>query len=169
MDLSTAIFSRRSIRKYLDKPVSDETVTAIIRAGMYAPSAGNQQSWEFLIIRDAEKIGRIGEFHPYAGMAASAGALILVCGNTLREKFAGYWVQDCSAACQNMLLAAHGEGLGGVWLGIHPLPDRISGAKKLFNLPDGIEPLCFMVFGYPDEQKRVMDRFNPAYIHFDSW
>ncbi len=169
MEVKQAIFERRTIRRYSDKAVSDETVREIIRAGMYAPSAGNQQSWEFLIIRDSEKIGKIKNFHPYAGMVDSAGALILVCGNTNREVFAGYWVQDCSAAVQNMLLAAHDMGIGSVWLGIHPMQDRIEGAKKLFELPSGIEPLSIIAFGYPAETIAMPDRFNSKYIHIDKW
>jgi nitroreductase len=169
MEVKKAIFERRSIRKYSNKPIPDETVTELIRAGMYAPSAGNQQSWEFYIIKDKEKINKIKEFHPYATMVRSAGALILVCGNTNREKVNGCWVQDCSAATQNMLLAAHDMGIGSVWLGIHPMEDRIAGAKKLFNLPEGIEPLSIISFGYPAEKKPIPERFNSKFIHTDVW
>ena len=169
MEVKQAILERRTIRKYSDKAISDETVTEIIRAGMYAPSAGNQQSWEFLIIRDRDKISKIKEFHPYAPMVESAGALILVCGNTNREVFEGYWVQDCSAAIQNMLLAAHDMGIGSVWLGIHPMADRIDAAKKLFNLPSGIEPLSIISFGYPAEKIPMPERFNSNFIHIDKW
>lgn len=169
MEVKQAILERRTIRKYSDKVISDETVTEIIRAGMYAPSAGNQQSWEFLVIKNSDNISRIREFHPYAGMVESAGALILVCGNTNREVFSGYWVQDCSAAVQNMLLAAHDMGIGSVWLGIHPMQDRIEGAKKLFDLPPGIEPLSLIAFGYPAESIKQPERFNSEYIHIDKW
>ena len=169
MDVKQAIRERRSIRTYNDTPISDTTVNELITAGMYAPSAGNQQSWEFVIIKDKEKIKKITSFHPYASMVTSATALILVCGNTNREKYNGFWIQDCSAAIQNMLLAAHEMGIGSVWLGIHPMEDRIAAAKKLFMLPEGIEPLSLLAFGHPAETKMVPERFNAEFIHIDQW
>ncbi len=170
METITTILERRSVRKYTDKEISQETLTEIIKAGMYAPSAGNQQSWEFFIITDKEKIRKILDFHPYAQMVTSAGALVLVCGNLNREVFEGYWVQDCSAAIQNMLLASHEMGIGSVWLGIHPMQDRIDATKKLFELPDGIEPLSIVSFGYPVAMNNnVPERFNPKFIHVDKW
>jgi nitroreductase len=169
MDVFEAILTRRSIRQYTDAPVADEIVQKMLRAAMYAPSAVNTQPWEFVVITDRAILDEIPNRHPFARMAAQAPLAILVCGDIEREMGRGYWVQDCSAATQNLLLAAHGLGLGAVWCGIHPRQDRIAAFREFFNLPEHIAPLGLIVIGYPAEQRQTDERFQPDKVHYNRW
>ena len=135
MDIFDAIATRRSVRKYTDRPVTDEDIRTVLEAAMMAPSAGNAQPWHFVVVRDAALRARVAELNVYAAMARTAPAGILVCGDLHLEKYPGFWVQDCSAAIQNLLLAAHGLGLGAVWTGIHPVAEREEGFRRTFGLP----------------------------------
>ena len=124
MELFAAMHTRRSIRKFTSQPVSDDDIRKILEAAMMAPSAGNAQPWQFIVVRDRAKLNQIKDINPYAAMAGKAPLGILVCGDLSLEKYQGFWVQDCSAAVQNMILAVHGSGLGSVWTGIYPMQDR---------------------------------------------
>ncbi|AKN31438.1 NADH dehydrogenase [Clostridium carboxidivorans P7] len=163
------ILNRKSIRKYKDIKVSSEIVEDLLRAAMAAPSAGNEQPWDFIILRDKAIMKKITEFHPYSKPLLNADVAIVVCGDKAKEKFEGYWVQDCSAASENILLAAEDKGLGAVWLGVYPLEDRIIPLKELLNLPESVIPLSIISIGYPDEQRKPEDRFNKQRIHYDRW
>jgi nitroreductase len=121
MEALEAILSRRSIRKYRDEPVGEEAIEQLLRAAMSAPSAGNQQPWHFVVIDGRDILEKVEKVNPYAGMAADAPLAVLIAAEPALEKFPGYWVQDCSAAAENMLLAAHAMGLGAVWTGIYPM------------------------------------------------
>lgn len=169
MDALECIHTRRSIRRYQKKAVSQETLRQIVEAGMMAPSAGNEQPWEFVVITDRGLLTRIPEIHPYAAMAAEAPAAILVCGNVLREKYKGLWVQDCAAATQNILLAAHALGLGAVWTAVHPMADREEGFRKLFDLPREAMPFALIPLGYPAQKAGRAERFDPTRIHPNRW
>lgn len=169
MELFEAIHTRRSIRKYEDRPVPDDLVRELLAAAMSAPSAGNAQPWQFIVIRDKALREAIPAFSPYAGMIAKAPLGVLVCGDLSQEKYPGYWVQDCSAATQNLLLAAHAKGLGAVWTGVHPMADREEGFRRLLGLPANIMPLAFVVLGWPAQASGPVDRFNPARVHADRW
>lgn len=169
MHIKDAIFYRRSIRKYTEDPVSDEQINSILEAAMMAPSAGNQQPWQFVVVRDRDALGKIQGINQYAGMSATAAVGILVCGDLSLEKNAGFWVQDCCAAVQNLLLAIHGEGLGGVWTGIYPLEDRIVGFRKLFDLPEHVMPLAFIPIGHPGHKPKTTSRFQRERIHKERW
>ena len=169
MELFEAIHNRRSIRVYEDKDVPEELVENILKAGMAAPSAGNQQPWEYIVLTEREILDKVPEINEYAQMAKEAHLAILVCGDTGREKFAGYWVVDCSAAVQNMLLAAHALGLGAVWTGICPMKDRIQGFKKLLDLPEKVMPHSLVILGYPAREIEPEDRYNPAWVHYNGW
>lgn len=116
------IFNRRSIRKYLDKPVEEDKLRTILRAAMYAPSARDCRPWHFIVVKDRGMIERFMQLQPYSKMLAQAPVLILVCGDQGREAAPGYFMEDCGAAVQNLLLAAHELGLGACWLGIAPVP-----------------------------------------------
>jgi nitroreductase len=164
-----AILNRKSIRKYKDIKVSNEIISELLRAAMRAPSAGNEQPWEFIVLRNKEIMTKITEFHPYSKMLLNTDVAIVVCGDVAREKYKGFWVQDCSAAAENILLAAAEKGLGAVWLGVYPMEERVEGIKKLLNLPDSVIPLAIIPVGYPDEQREAADRFNKARIHYDRW
>ena len=169
MDMLDAIFTRRSIRKYADKAVPEGLVTDLLKAAMAAPSAGNEQAWQFIVIRDRALLDAIPKFHPYSAMLKYASVAVLVCGDLTLEKFKGYWVQDCSAATQNLLLAATAKGLGAVWTGVYPLEDRVAGMRRLLNLPEHVVPLALVPLGFPAEQPARADRFNAERVHKDRW
>jgi nitroreductase len=163
------IRSRRSIRKYTGREVTGEQVTELLRAAMSAPSAGNQQPWRFVVVRSQEQREQIPLFHPHAAMTPSASVVIAVCGDMQELRIPERWVQDCSAATQNLLLAAHEMGLGAVWLGVYPTEERVEGVRKLLALPDYIMPLSLVAIGYPAEHPPVADRFDAGYVHYDRW
>lgn len=167
MDVLQAIHERRSIRKYTDEPVSDETVRELLDAAMMAPSAGNAQPWQFVVLRDRKALESVQSFSPYAGMAAKAPLAILVCGDLSKEKYPGYWVQDCSAAVQNLLLAVHAKGLGAVWTGVHTRKEREDGFRKLCALPENIMPLAFVIIGVPAQEAHAQDRYQAERVHLD--
>ena len=171
MEAYEAILTRRSIRQYTNETVSEELVTKLLKAAMSAPSANNQQPWYFVVITERVKLEKITEFHPYAKMLIQAPMAILVCGDLKSETSIGldYWVQDCSAATENLLLAAHAEGLGAVWLGIHPRKDRVDRIKTLFSIPENIVPIALVAVGFPAEQKSPSERFNKSRVHYNSW
>jgi nitroreductase len=165
MDTLEAIHTRRSIRKFTDRPVPGELVTEMLRAAMSAPSAVNAQPWIFIVIDDRKLLDEVTNFSPYAGMSREAPLAILVCGDLTLEKAPGYWVQDCSAATQNLLLAAHAMGLGVVWTGIYPVKDRIEGFRKAFRLPEHVIPLAFVPVGYPDQKLELEDRYREEKVY----
>ena len=171
MDVLTAIHTRRSVRHYLDRPVPERLVDEILRAAMAAPSASNQQPWEFVVINDPTIIREIPEFNPAAFALKTAPLAIVVCGNLERElpQAKNFWVQDCSAAIQNILLAAHACGLGAVWLGSYPLHHLVERIQTLIGLPESVIPLAVIGVGYPAEQKEPQDRFDPSRIHWNRW
>ncbi|ACU90344.1 nitroreductase family protein [Desulfomicrobium baculatum] len=169
MELIEAIHTRRSIRKYLDKPVSPEMIETIIKAAMAAPSAGNQQPWHFIVITDRTKLDAIPAFHPYSKMVLQAPAAILLCGDPDGKKWPTFWDQDLSAATQNMLLTARDLGLGTVWVGVFPEKDRMEGFRKLFAIPDNIHPFALIPIGWPDGQFEAVSRYRPELIHREAW
>jgi len=169
MDAIEAILNRRSIRKYSDKIISQDMIKLFLKAGFCAPSAGNQQPWHFMIIDNKELLLEIEKFHAHASMLKDADKAILVCGDLNLEKFVGYWMLDCSAATENILIAAHSQGVGACWLGIYPKEDRIIKTKKLLNLPENIIPLSLIALGYPGENKSPSDRFDDNRIHHNKW
>lgn len=169
MNTMNTILERRSIRKYMAKSISDEIIKDLLKAGMYAPSAGNQQPWDFIVVKNRASMIEITKVHPYSHMLKEAGAAIIVCGNLSKERFKDFWVQDCSAATQNILLAAHSQGLGGVWLGVYPDPNRTNDIKKIFNLPENVIPLSIISIGYPAESMSIPDRYSEDNVHYEEW
>jgi nitroreductase len=169
MDALTAIFSRRSVRIYTPKAVPREMVLDIVRAAMYAPSAGNERPWHFIVLTDRALLDEIPKFHPYATMLKHASTAVLVCGDVTLEKHEGYWVLDCAAATQTVLLAAHAKGLGCVWCGVYPTKDRVEGLRKLLKLPEHIVPFSLIPLGFPAEEKQPVDRFDASRIHDNRW
>ena len=169
MDTFDAIFSRRSVRQYTSKVVPDTMVTELLKAAMAAPSAGNEQPWQFIVIRDRAILDEVPKFHPYSAMVKHASVAILVCGDLTLEKYKGCWVQDCSAATENLLLAATAKGLGAVWTAVYPMEDRVAGMRNLLNLPDHIIPLSLVPVGYPASPPSPADRFNAERIRRERW
>jgi nitroreductase len=169
MNTLEAIRTRRSVRSFMAKPIPNETIEELLRAAMSAPSAGNEQPWQFLVIDDRKKLDSITGVNPNAKMCKEAQAAILVCGDTTKEKYPGFWVQDCAAATQNILLAAHERGLGSVWTGIYPIPERVQGFRQLLEIPDTIIPFCLVPLGYPAKESPQVDRFQRDRVHYNSW
>jgi len=141
----------------------------LLKAGMYAPSARNLQPWYFIYTDKRKTLNELSEIHPYAKMLKEATLAILVCGDLKLEENLNYIIQDCSAATQNILLAATDLGLGSVWLGIQPREDRVKNMKSFFNLPDNIIPISLISIGYPDEIKQLPERFNPERVKYNDW
>lgn len=166
------ILTRTSIRDYQEKPVEDEKVEQMLRAAMAAPSAGNKQPWRFIVIKDKNTLNAISENFQTMKMAAKAPMAIVVCGD-LKATFpgdgVGYWVEDASAATENLLLAAHSLGLGAVWCGIYPMKERVAQLKEMLNIPDDILPLNVVPIGYPAVDPAPKDKWNPVEIHYESW
>jgi nitroreductase len=169
MDLMEALLTRRSVRHFETKPVPPELVQTLLRAAMQAPSAANAQPWHFVVISDRETLEKVTEFHPAAESLHKAPMAILVCGDGRLEKRPDRWMQDCSAATQNLLLAALSCGLGAVWLGIHPEDIRIENMRKLCNLPAEVHPLSLVAIGYPARALPPVDRFRPDRVHYEKW
>lgn len=169
MEFWEAILTRRSIRKFKSHPIPDELIEKILRAGMQAPSARNKQPWHFVLVKNREMLDKISEVHPYAYMLKEAPLGILICGDSEIETTIEYIVQDCSAATQNMLLAAHDLGLGAVWLGIFPREQRVKAMRELLEIPEKIIPVSMIAVGYPDEKKSYEDRFKPERVHYEKW
>ncbi|MBN2486205.1 MAG: nitroreductase family protein [Bacteroidales bacterium] len=169
MELFEAIFNRRSVRKYTPEKVDDSLLHKIIEAGMYAPSAVNKMPWHFLIIRSADGFSAIMEANPNAGMLKQANVAILVCFDKHLQHDIGYGPVDCSAATQNMLLAAHALGLGACWIGIYPRQNRIDLLHGFFKLPEPIVPFSVISLGYANEEKKMPQRFFKDRIHDGKW
>ena len=169
MDAIEALITRRSIRSFTSRPVSLDLVRELIRAAMHAPSAGNEQPWHFVILTNREILDRISEFHPYAGMVSECPVAVLACADPRQEKHPGMWLQDLSAATENLLLAAHAHGLGAVWVALHPREDRVQAMQKLVQLPEPIIPFALIPIGHPAEKTDPEERFRPELIHLDKW
>jgi nitroreductase len=169
MEALEAILTRRSVRRYTEQPVPDAAIREILTAAMRAPSAGNEQAWQFVVITERRLLDAIPRFHPYAEMVRQASVAILVCGDLDREKYGGYWVQDCAAATQNLLLATHAKGLGAVWVGVYPKEDRVERMRGLLGLPQHVVPMALVPLGYPAERVPPEERYDPAKVHRNGW
>lgn len=169
MDTMEAILTRRSIRKFTDWQVSRDLIREVLEAAMSAPSAGNEQPWHFVVIDDRPILDEIPKIHPHTAMVNEAPVAILVCGDLNLEKYKGFWVQDCSAATQNLLLAAHAKGLGAVWTGFYPVEDRVLGMQRLLGLPEHVIPLALVPIGYPAQKAGRQDRYREERVHYNNW
>lgn len=159
------IFSRVSIRKYQDRPVEREKTMAILRAAMQAPSAANQQPWEFYVVTNKEILKKLSEVSPYAGMTKDAPAAIV---SVYRKdcKIPAYAHIDLSIAMENLWLETDALGLGGVWLGIAPIEERMKAVEDILNLPDSLRAFAIFPYGYPAEERAQQDRFEQDRIHY---
>jgi nitroreductase len=160
------IFSRRSIRRYTDEPISEGDLTSILQAGMAAPSASNRKPWHFVTVTDGTKLRALADAHPYGKMLAGAAAAVAVCGD---PSISEWWVQDCSAATENILLAVAGLGLGGVWLGCHNRPEREQAVRDVLAIPEQIGVLSLLSIGYPAETREARTQYDPARVHENTW
>lgn len=170
MELFDGLISRRSIRLYTGGIIQEDDIMAIVRAGMYAPSARNKRPWHFIIIDDRVTLNKIMQVHPYAAMLSRASHAIVVCGDENLENGPGYYKLDCSAATQNILLAAHSKGYGAVWLGIEPRKERINAISDLLYLPSWIHPVSIVSIGIPATIASVIpERFEVDKIRKNKW
>jgi len=169
MNILDVIINRRSIRKYSSRAVPREMLMDLLKAAMYAPSAVNKQPWHFILLTDRSVMERIAEAHPHAGMLRHAPAAIVVLGDDTLAHTSDYWPLDCAAATQNILLAAHGMGLGAVWLGVHPREERKKAISEIFHLPEHIKPFAVVALGYPAEKVPFPERFLQDRIHENKW
>ena len=156
------IAERKSVRSYQDKNVEEEKIEAMVKAGMAAPSGMDRRPWEFVVVTERAILDSMATKLPYAKMLAKAPLAIVVCGDSTRSS---YWYVDCSAATQNVLLAAEALGLGAVWTAAYPYEDRIDAVRQYTGLPENIVPLCVIPIGYPDGPQKVKDKFDPMRIH----
>ncbi len=166
-----SIFNRRSIRKYKKKLVEKDKIYSLLKAAMQAPSAGNQQPWEFLVVQEKKNLIKLSEMSPYAQLIAEAPLAFVLFANEQRIKFPENWQQDMSAATENILLQAVELDLGAVWLGVAPLEDRMKYLKEIFDLPDNIKPFAVISIGYPDDstKNKFIDRYDQSRIHFEKF
>lgn len=165
------IFNRSSIRSFGSNPIAKEQLELIIRAGMAAPSARNLQPWAFIVVTDRGIMNTLADRLPYAKMLNEASAAIVVCGvpEKAGDSPEGYWVQDCSAATQNILLAIESLGLGAVWTGVYPRPDRVDIVREVLGIPQNVFPLNVIPVGYPKGENRPKDKFKPENIRWEKW
>lgn len=166
-----AIATRTSVRSYTAQPIEEAKVEALLRAGMAAPTARNSQPWEFVVIRDTALINSVCQA-PRDGSGIMPQLAIAVCGDMQRALPGAaqeYWVQDASAATQNILLAAHAMGLGAVWLGVYPIDERVQKVSQALQLPSSVVPMCVIQFGYPGESPAPKDKWDAKKVHYDRW
>lgn len=168
----SVIHKRTSIRQFTDQKLTKEQLETLVRAGMAAPSSVNAQPWHFIIVDDPELLQLIGGSINTSKSVSEAPAAILVCGDMHKAKegwLQQYWIQDCSAASQNILLAATSMGLGAVWTSIYPAEDRIKKVAEILNLPNYIIPLNVIPVGYPKTPKQPMDKWKPTNVSWNIW
>lgn len=169
MDAIEALLTRRAVREFTPEPVTEEQLHTILNAAMHAPSACNQQPWHFIVVDQRETLDAIAGVHPYAQMLLQAPLAVIVCADVTLETCPGHWVSDCSAAMENLLVAARAVGLGSVWVAIYPSEQRLKSIRDLMRLPSFIMPLCLAAVGHAAAPLPQVDRFNPARIHRNAW
>jgi nitroreductase len=165
------LFGRRSIRVYSPGEVSAPALNKLLEAGMAAPSAMTKDPWRFIVVRDRQTLSKLAALHPGAAMLSSAAMAIVVCGDldAAFERQLSYLLQDCSAAIQNLLLAAHAQRLGACWVGIHPGEPLIKQVKELLSLPSSVVPVAAISLGQPGEQPPPRTRYNADYVRYERW
>jgi len=170
METLEAIFTRRSVRRFKkDKLISPDIIKQLLKAGMAAPSARNEQPWHFIVVNERSLLDKICDIHPYADMCLQAPLAIIPCIDPQAGSDDHYVIQDLSAASQNILLAARALGLGSVWLGVYPNKKVMANVQQLFNIPKTILPFNIMPIGYTDMQQTAQSRFQKDRVHENQW
>ncbi|MBD5233670.1 MAG: nitroreductase family protein [Bacteroidales bacterium] len=165
------IMTRTSIRQFTDQPIGADTLETILKAGMAAPTAVNKQPWAFVTITERAQLDTLNAYHPYARLATATTAIV-VCGDmnlALEGPAQEYWIQDCSAASENILLATHAFGLGAVWCGVYPDSARVADVSRVLGLPSTIIPLNIITMGHPDVTPEPKDKWMPEKVHSQKW
>jgi nitroreductase len=166
------ILNRKSVRQYTGRPVSREDLTRLVRAGMAAPCSYNKRCWYFVVIDDSSVIAGLMKGLPNAQMMASAGQAIVVLADVNLSHGGAevpYWIQDCSAAVENILIAAESMGLGACWTGVCPRDERVAFVRRVLGTPDNIVPFCVIAIGYSTGEERPQEKFDPARIFWNRW
>ncbi|MBQ3997831.1 MAG: nitroreductase family protein [Paludibacteraceae bacterium] len=166
------IMTRVSVREFTGEKISEAQIDTLLRAAMSAPSAINKQPWAFIVVTDEDKIAALGEALPYSRCSNKPAVAIIPCGDlskAIEGEMANFWINDVSAATENLLLAAHAMGLGAVWTGLHPDLNRAKLVQEMLGLPEHIIPLCVVPVGVPAEQPEVKDKYKPENIHYNQW
>lgn len=164
------IATRTSIRDYQKKPVEKDKVDKMLRAGMAAPTAMNKQPWHFIVVDERRVLDSLSMANPHSKMLQKAPLAIVVCGDmqkTIDGDGRDFWIQDCSAVTENILLAAHAMGLGAVWTGVYPAVERCKAITKVLGLPDNLVPLSCIVIGYPAENPKPKDKYKESNISYN--
>ena len=163
------IMTRTSVRQYTDRQISADTLETLLKAGMAAPTAVNKQPWAFVVTTGRDALDSLATLQPRLKTAAAA---ITVCGDMARAiegEGRDFWVQDCSAATENILLAAHALGLGAVWTGVYPIAERVDDVSRALALPDSVVPMCIIAVGYPPADQEPKDKWDPSKVHYQRW
>jgi nitroreductase len=164
------IFNRRSIRKFEDTPVEKEKIEQLLKAAMQAPSAANQQPWEFIVVEDKEALNRLSQMSPYSKPVAGSAVTLVLLANSSNLTIPTAWQQDLGAAAENILLEATHLDLGAVWLGVAVSDSSTEFIKKLYSLPDTVKPFALIAAGYPDGQKNeFVDRYQAEKVHYEKY
>lgn len=161
------ILTRRSVRKFQDRTVAKENVVRLLNAGMAAPTAANRRPWHFYVVTGKPVLSKLAQANPYGSFIAKAPLAIVVCGDlnkALEGDEQAMWVQDASAASENILLAAHALELGGVWTALYPLKERCDAVKQALSLPNHLVPFCTLAIGYPDQTPVTKDKYDDSCI-----
>jgi len=166
-ELIDTIFARRSIREYTSEKVGKKDIKIMLEAAMAAPSASNLKPWHFIVVTDRKMLDNLAGAHPYGKMLFKAPLCIIVCGDTRISPL--FWVQDCSTASENLLLAVTALGLGAVWLGVYPREERVNAIRKALNIPENVIPLNLISVGYPAEQKEPRSQYDELKVHHEQW
>lgn len=169
MDALNAILTRRSIRRFAGDKVSLETLRELAQAGMFAPSAADEQPWYFVLITERNLLDQIPAIHPYASMMTEVTGAILVCGDEDLARHGEMWIQGCAAATENILLAAHAKGLGSVWVGVYPRQERMQPLRELFGIPPHVQPFALLPIGTPAEKPEPSERQHPGRVRVNHW
>lgn len=164
------IFNRRSIRKFQDKPVEQDKIDQLLRAAMQAPSAGNQQPWEFIVVKEKDTLQKLSEMTPYSKPAKEAPMAFILLADTRNLRHPSFWQQDLSAALENLLIEAVHLNLGTVWMGVATNEAAEKFLTDMYQLPDYIRPFALVAVGYPKDQENIfVDRYKPEKVHYEKW
>lgn len=167
-----AIQTRVSVRQFTGDKIDNEQVNTLLRCAMAAPSAINKQPWAFLVVTDETLLNQMGEAFPFSRCGNGAACAFVMCGDmtkTIEGEGQGFWINDVSAATENLLLAAHAMGLGAVWTGVYPSSERTHEVQAMLGLPEYIIPMCIVPVGVPAEQPAVKQKFKEENIHYNRW
>lgn len=169
MKALNALLSRRSIRRYRPEPVPAKHVRTLLDVAMRAPSAADARPWHFVVIDRKKQLVELADAMPHCDMLREAPLALLVVGDPSLEKIPGFWMQDTAAATENILLAAHAMGYGAVWIGLHPVEERVAAVRRLLGMPASVIPLALVSVGLPAETLPPEDRYDEGKVHRNAW